>query len=322
MERLLIGRERAEVRRLVPKLARARPGAAWAERGRLPVARGFSSDLLGLGTLAGNSAVVRLVHTSAQAVQRDETATLAPAKPKINYKKAEKANKKRAVSLGWGARLAEVRPEWAVMWDGGNFDAFADAVAAFQVETGLKGKAVDGILGGGTWSRLRPVGEVVTGESVGTLYPDSVRVCSLATEERLKKGFRRATGERLVSKEEESTFRIILHSRVALLWKVPEELRGTGAAGALFHLGKASAVLENSEIWDDRALRPGAAMQVWKLASDVDLIKEGTEPDSWGTSFVFVSYVGDDKMKVLHFNRTETMNRSSFEVWFGANPTR
>lgn len=242
----------------------------------------------------------------------------APAKPKIDYAKAEKHNRRYAASLGWDVRLAEVRPDWAALWSSGNANAFADAVAAFQAELGFKGTDIDGVLGGGTWRRLRPIGEVIVETGVG--WEDSKSVCTMAAKERLTKGYKRATGEELVPKEERSTFNIILQSIASRMLDVDEEYRGTGAAGALVYLGKGEFVSQ-SDIWDAKALLPGAAMQVWKKQSDYDGLKEGTEVSSWGTSFVFLSYAGDDAMKILHFDRVETMKKGTFEVWIGANLT-
>lgn len=241
-----------------------------------------------------------------------------PAQPKIDYAKAEKFNKRYAASLGWDVRLAEVRSDWAALWSSGNANAFADAVAAFQAELGFKGTDIDGVLGGGTWRRLRPIGEVIVETGVG--WEDSKSVCTAATKERLTKGYKRATGEELVPKEERSTFNIILQSIASRMLDVDEEYRGTGAAGALVYLGQGEFVSQ-SDIWDVKALLPGAAMQVWKKQSDYDGLKKGTEVSSWGTSFVFLSYAGDDAMKILHFDRVETMKKGSFEVWIGANLT-
>jgi hypothetical protein len=272
--------------------------------------------LAALGSLAGNAAVASLIKTTK--IQRDPPTAVAeaPAKPKIDYKKAAKANSAKAKSVGWEGRLAEVRPAWAALWSGGNTDAFADAVAAFQVEAGLKGKAVDGILGKGTWNRLRPIGEVIAEQAVS--WEKSKSVCSIATQERLTKGFAKATGTSLVGKDEKDKFRIILHSIASKLMTVPEEFRGTGAAGALAFIGEGDLV-DATSIWDDKALKPGAAIQVWDLATDMDRMAEGKEPESGGTSFVFLKYVGDDAMKVLHFDEVELKKRGWYEVWFGAN---
>jgi hypothetical protein len=143
-------------------------------------------------------------------------------------------------------------------------------------------------------------------------------VCSIATQERLTKGYQQATGEKLVPEAEKDTFRIILHSIESQLHKVDEEYRGTGAAGAMVYLGHGELV-SVADIWVNKKLKPGAAMQVWSKKSDLERIKKGRKPLSIGTSFVFMEYVGTDKMKVLHFDAPEVVSRGSYEVWFGAN---
>jgi hypothetical protein len=60
-------------------------------------------------------------------------------------------------------------------------------------------------------------------------------------------------------------------------------------------------------------------LQVWKKESDYERVKSGQNILSFGTSFIFVEYVGSDKIKVRHFNTTETHKRSDYEVWIGAN---
>jgi hypothetical protein len=236
---------------------------------------------------------------------------------RINYTKATKENQKLAVSLGWGTKLAEVKPEWAELWSSGRFDDFADSVFEFQSQQGFRKSDVDGILGRATWNRMRPIGEVIA--SQGVAWEKSKSVCSIATDERLRKGYERATGKKLFARAEKNAYRIILHSIESEYDGVVEdEYRGTGAAGALVYLGVGEFV-DASEIWDHKGLKPGAAMQVWRKQSDLDRQKNGEAPESIGTSFVFVRYVGDDAMEVLHFNRLETINRNHFEFWVGAN---
>lgn len=236
--------------------------------------------------------------------------------PKINYEDAWKANQRYASLLGWDKQLAEFQPALASSWNSGNVNEFIDAVTAFQVDQGFKGRAVDGVVGPLTWDRLRPIGEVIAAQGVS--LEASKNVCTIATEERLKKGYKRATGEKLVTPEERSDFRIILQSDVSQLVEVDEKYRGTGAAGGLVYLGVGEFVSQD-DIWNKRALKPGAAMQVWKKQSDLDNLKNGEAPKSWGTSFVFLKYEGDDTMKVLHYNRIDRMQKGDFEFWVGAN---
>lgn len=267
------------------------------------------------GNDSRDTSIHRTMSAGTAFMQRKEDDTI-PDTPKINHARAKRGNTQNAAKLGWDARLAEFKPSWAALWANDDFDAFADAVAAFQVELGLKGKAVDGVLGRFTWDRIRPIGEVIAKQQVS--WPDSASVCTIAAEERLKKGFTRATGEKLVPKEESETFRIILQSIGSRMLEVDEQYRGTGAAGALVYLGKGEFVPQ-SDIWDKKALKPGAAMQVWKKKSALENLRQGKDEGSMGTAFVFVEYVGDDAMKVRHFDALETHAKSEFEVWIGAN---
>ncbi len=83
-------------------------------------------------------------------------------------------------------------------------------------------------------------------------------------------------------------------------------------------LGKGEFVNEN-QIWNNKALKPGAVVQVWKKKSDLDRIRKGKSPLSWGTSAVFLEYVKKESIKVLHFSGIETWKRGEFQVWIGAN---
>ena len=238
----------------------------------------------------------------------------------LNYARANRENARLAKALGWGKRLAEVKPEWASLWEGSRQNEFADAVAAFQRVQGFTAKQADGVMGSATWARVRPLGEVVAGQAVS--WKKSAEVCSVASQERLTKGFRRATGLSLHdTREEKDHFRVILHSIASKMRKVPEQYRGTGAAGAMVYLGHGEFVSE-TEIWEGRRLRKGAAMQVWGDAEDVARLKKGKEP-RYGTSFVFLEYVpGKDAMRVLHFDEVQTKQRSDYGVWIAANLTR
>jgi hypothetical protein len=238
-------------------------------------------------------------------------------KRKIDYAKAKKENQKYATSLGWGSKLADSKPERAKLWTSDSFDRFADVVSEFQATLGFKKSNVNGILGPSTWDRVQPIGDVIAKQSVS--WEKSASVCSIATDERLRKGYQRATGKKIFSSAEKSAYRIILHSiESEYAGVVEDKYRGTGAAGALVYLG-AGEFVTASEIWDQKRLKPGAAMQVWRKQSDLDRQKKGQPPENIGTSFVFVKYIGDDAMQVLHFNQVETMKRSHFEFWIGAN---
>jgi len=263
-------------------------------------------SVLALQRGAGNAAVTRLI-------QRWGGLGWLPS-PKLDYDRATKRNKKYAKSLNWESRLAMLKPEWDKAWKAANYGDFADLVAAFQREQQLD--SIDGELGPTTWNRLRPVGEVVAERSVN--WPKSESVCSIATQERVTEGYQQATGGPLVDDAKKETFRIIHHSISSEMNKIDEQYRATGAAGALVFLGVGTFV-NQEEIWDDKALQPGAAMQVWWKKSDVERVKQGKEPLSMGTSFVFVKYVGDDAMLVKHFGDYETVKKRTYEYWVGAN---
>jgi hypothetical protein len=233
---------------------------------------------------------------------------------KIDYDKATQRNKKYAKSLKWESRLAELKPEWDKAWKASNYGDFADLVADFQWAQGLD--SIDGALGPGTWNRVRPIGEVIAERNVN--WDKSEWVCSVATQERVTEGYQQATGTALVDKANQKQFRIIHHSISSEMHKVDEQYRATGAAGALVYLGVGTFV-DQEEIWDDKALRAGAAMQVWRKKSDVDRVKQGKEPLSSGTSFVFLEYVGDDAMRVKHFGAKEVIKKRTYQYWVGAN---
>ena len=100
--------------------------------------------------------------------------------------------------------------------------------------------------------------------------------------------------------------------------KVEKKYRGTGAVGTLVYLGKGSFVSQ-SDILGGKALKPGAALQVWGSQKSFEKLKKGQDVHPYGTAAVFVRYVGKDKIKVLHYDREETWSKSKFEVWVGAN---
>jgi hypothetical protein len=279
----------------------------------------FGKNQYKTDTMEGTSLLAHeLTHViqqgSSQSIQRQTKEEVN--KPKINYAKAEKSNKKYAGQLKWGNRLEEINKDWSNLWNNGEYNDFAYAVALFQTQQGFNKRSVDGVLGPATWDRLRPIGEVIADREAD--LPDSGFVCTIASEERLKEGYKRATGENLVPKDKRSTFNSILQSIPSEMEDVDEEYRGTGAAGALAYLGKGELVSEE-EIWEDRILKPGAALQVWRLKSDYEKVKTGQNISSFGTSFIFVEYVGSDRIKVRHYGMTETRKQSEFEVWIGAN---
>jgi hypothetical protein len=253
--------------------------------------------------------------TAHRAVARESAADRRVSTQGVNLERAERQNRTLAVRLGWAARLADVRPDWAALWDAGELDAFADAVAAWQRTTHIR--PADGILGRNTWARIRPIGEVIAEREVD--LAESKKLCYMATRERLTEGYAQATGERLGTGASADMFKWILGSRVDKMADIPQEYRATGAAGALVYAGRGTFVTE-ADIWDQKALRPGAALQVWWSRADYDsLVAATAKGGEFGTSAVFVRYEGDDAMVVLHYDRPVTWRRDSYEVFIAAN---
>ena len=173
---------------------------------------------------------------------------------------------------------------------------------------------MDGVLGPKIWARIRPIGEVIAGQRVS--WEKSKEVCTIAAKERLTKGYRRATGKRLIPRAERKTVNRILQSYG--LSKVDEKYRGTGAAGALVYLG-AGTFVSQDEIWAQQRLKPGAALQVWGSKQQYERLRKGEDIRTSGTAAVFVKYDGKDKMQVMHFDRDQTWSKSRYAVWIGAN---
>lgn len=235
--------------------------------------------------------------------------------PRIDHAEANRANARYAERL-WGERLGEYRPEWAELWNDDR-TAFAEAVAAFQVERGLRSRDVDGVLGPTTWAMLRPFGESVVEHR--QVSERARQICYEAARERLEVGYRRKTRERLpISGEQRGDFNTILRSVPVRLLQVDERYRGTGAAGAMVYLGLAEFV-DQEDIWTSRTLQPGAPLQVWGSRRGFERLRDGENVHPFGTSAVFLRYEGEDRMRVLHFDREEVWGRNRFEVWIGAN---
>jgi hypothetical protein len=71
--------------------------------------------------------------------------------------------------------------------------------------------------------------------------------------------------------------------------ELPEEYRGKGAAGAVANEGLGTLV-DSQGIWSGD-LKPGAVVQVWKVSSDYDNVRDGLAPSNIGHSFLFMHYV-------------------------------
>lgn len=273
---------------------------------------------------------------------RPGAADASPEKPKLNYMLAKRHNKSfaRPDSLGWEGKLGSVSGGaykiWADLWNAGRYDDFADTVAQFQSASGFRKKDIDGVLGLGTWSKIAGLGEAIAGIR-DVRWASSETTCTMATRERIVRGYKLATGRTFELPEDRSaqTFKIILQSIESRMADIDKEYRGTGAAGALVYAGLATFVNE-TDIWAG-GLRPGAAMQVWGHRNAYVLLQAGVIKDAktgklrrispddanfYGTSFVFVRY--DDpakptRMLVRHFGSDEWKDPTDYAVWIAAN---
>jgi len=268
----------------------------------------------------------------------------APAKQasKLDYKEAERENRRYAApatetairGLGWEGKLANVPggAELDRLWKAAAYDEFADAVAAIQAAQGQKGRAIDGILGPGTWSKLAGLGEAMASIPVVQNTDD---LCYMATQRRFEGATPRATGKvfKLPTGTSRKTFDAIISTSIKDIASVDAQYRATGAAGALVYAGQGAFVPE-ADIWAGK-LKPGAAIQVWKHKSAYDLLVQGgvtekgktraiTKDDAnfLGTSFVFLRYEGpsNDTVVVRHHSGVETHAKAGWAVWIAANP--
>jgi hypothetical protein len=256
----------------------------------------------------------------------------------LDYKKAEKANKASAKGgPAWETKLATVSggsyKTWHDLWSAGDYNAFADKVASYQIDLGLPEKEIDGVLGLGTWARIAGMGEAMAGiENV--IWPTSEYTCTTASIERIKRGAKLATGKVFELPEDKtaSEFNIIAQSFTNRMLDIDLEYRGSGPAGALVYAGLGEFVPE-ADIWEGK-LAPGAVLQVWGSREDYELLRAGeigegakkrrirdSDASFYGTSFVFVRYdtKTNDSMLVRHYGSTEWKRKSSYDVWVAAN---
>src|SRR5205823_2686733 len=107
------------------------------------------------------------------------------------------------------------------------------------------------------------------------VWPESERLCYEATQERIERGTKLATGKSfaLPTDRSASVYRAILATIPDRMLDVDVQYRGTGAAGAMVYAGLGQFVTE-AGIWSGQ-LRPGAAMQVWGSRKDYDLLIAG-----------------------------------------------
>ena len=108
--------------------------------------------------------------------------------------------------------------------------------------------------------------------------------------------------------------------------RIPDNVRGMGAPGAMVYAGLGEFVDEDA-IWTGE-LDPGAVIQVWRLADDADTVKAGNAPDSYGHSFIFLRYVRsqDGTIEGIEiadqgFQSGGTLTRDAYGWWIGANIT-
>jgi hypothetical protein len=261
------------------------------------------------------------------------------ARVRINYRRAREQNGAYAGlrSLGWGAKLRTAAggayAALGELWEQGAHDRFADAVASRQFDLGVPEAQIDGIIGPGTWARMAGLGEAMANiDSVSSKYTQDL--CYKASEERIKRGFRMASGRSFELPEDRSAsvFNVIIASMVGRMRDVDEAYRGTGAAGALVYAGLGTFVPEGDVFTG--GLRPGAAIQVWRDRGAYELLRVGevvekgkrrriteTDADFYGTSFVFVRYdtATNERILVRHHSSEEWHTRADFAVWIAAN---
>jgi hypothetical protein len=257
---------------------------------------------------------------------------------KLDYKKAEQANKAHAkAGPSWESKLATVAKgkykAWHELWSAGDHRGFADQVASYQIDLGLPEKQIDGVLGPGTWARLAGMGEAMAGiEKV--IWPQSEKACTVAAVERIKRGHALAKGKAFELPEDKtiSVFNTIAQTFTERMLDLDPQYRGTGPAGALVYAGMGQFVSE-ADIWAGK-LKPGAALQVWGSRKDYDLLRVGevnegkkkrrirdSDASFYGTAFVFVRYDTNtnQRMLVRHFGSAEWKDKSMFQVWVAAN---
>lgn len=111
-------------------------------------------------------------------------------------------------------------------------------------------------------------------------------------------------------------------------WRsLPEKYRGKGNAGAIAYAGMGT-LLDSLGIWSGK-LSPGALMQVWRFKEDYELVVKGVDVeklDPYGHSFIFISYLRDEKNKIIGlkiadqgFQSYRPLIPRDYEVWWGVN---
>jgi hypothetical protein len=105
--------------------------------------------------------------------------------------------------------------------------------------------------------------------------------------------------------------------------ELPEEYRGKGAPGAMASVGLGTLVYSDG-IWAGN-LKSGAVIQVWRVASDFYLVKDGDSPTSYGHSFLFLNYVYSGSaisaiaIADQGFQNGKPLTKGAYGYWVGAN---
>ena len=108
---------------------------------------------------------------------------------------------------------------------------------------------------------------------------------------------------------------------------LPEKYRGKGNAGAITYAGMGTLV-DSTGIWGGK-LKPGALMQVWRYKEDYIEVVQGADVaklDPYGHSFIFISYVRDDKGVITGlriadqgFQSYRPLVPRDYDVWWAVN---
>lgn len=111
-------------------------------------------------------------------------------------------------------------------------------------------------------------------------------------------------------------------------WRsLPERYRGKGNAGAIAYAGM-GVLVDSSGVWGGK-LRPGALMQVWRYKEDYEKVVQGANVkklDPYGHSFIFISYVCNEKNEIIGLTIADQGFQSyrpiiprDYEVWWAVN---
>ena len=111
-------------------------------------------------------------------------------------------------------------------------------------------------------------------------------------------------------------------------WRsLPEKYRGKGNAGAIAYAGMGT-LIDSSGIWSGQ-LRPGALMQVWRYKEDYEKVVQGVNVkklDPYGHSFIFISYVCNEKNEIIGLKIADQGFQSyrpiiprDYDVWWAVN---